>query len=108
MSFCTESFFVESLNRAVLEENRSIKTVSETFLDHFIVNVNYLAWPDLRYTKDCVTVLLELGVQSFAGVIYSKYVKKFPTVLKKNMVIGADSQKLIVPYEKTFLEGAVC
>jgi anaerobic selenocysteine-containing dehydrogenase len=29
-----------------LEENRSIKTVSETFLSHFIVNVNYLAWPD--------------------------------------------------------------
>jgi hypothetical protein len=53
-------------------------------------------------------VLLELGVQSFTGLIYSNYVKKFSTVLKKNMVIWADSQKLIAPYEKTFLEGAVC
>ena len=35
-----------SVNRAVLEENRSIKTVSETFLRHFIRNVNYLTWPD--------------------------------------------------------------
>jgi len=38
-----EPFFVDSLDRAVLEENRSIKTVSETFLCHFIRNVNYLA-----------------------------------------------------------------
>jgi len=45
MSFCT-SHFVESLNRAVLAENRSIKTISERFLCHFISNVNYLAWPD--------------------------------------------------------------
>ena len=35
-----------SVNRAVLEENRSIKTVSETFLRHFVRNVNYLTWPD--------------------------------------------------------------
>jgi hypothetical protein len=40
------TFFVDSLNRAVLEENRSIKTVSETFLSHFIGNVNYLEWLD--------------------------------------------------------------
>jgi hypothetical protein len=46
--FLHEPFFVDSLNRAVLEENRSIKTVSETFLCHFIGNVNYLAWPDPR------------------------------------------------------------
>ncbi len=44
--FLHEPFFVDSLNRAVLEENLSIKTVSETFLCHFIGNVNYLAWPD--------------------------------------------------------------
>jgi hypothetical protein len=48
--FLHEPFFVDSLNRAVLEENRSIKTVSETFLCHFIGNVNYLAWPDPRPT----------------------------------------------------------
>jgi hypothetical protein len=35
-----------SLNGAVLGENRWIKTVSETFLRHFIGNVNCLAWPD--------------------------------------------------------------
>jgi hypothetical protein len=44
--FLHEPFFVDSLNRAVLEQNRSIKTVLETFLCHFIGNVNYLAWPD--------------------------------------------------------------
>jgi hypothetical protein len=43
--FLYEPFFVDSLNRAVLEENRSIKTASEPFLCHFIGNVNYLAWP---------------------------------------------------------------
>ena len=48
MSFCTSHFFVDSLNRAVLEENRSTKTVSKTFLFHFIRNVNCLAWPDPR------------------------------------------------------------
>jgi hypothetical protein len=41
-----EPFFVDSLNWAVLGENRSIKTVSKTFLKHFISSVNYLAWPD--------------------------------------------------------------
>jgi hypothetical protein len=44
--FLHEPFFVDSLNWAVLGENRSIKTVSETFLKHFIRNVNYLPWPD--------------------------------------------------------------
>ena len=38
--------FVDSLNWAVLGENRSIKIVSQTFLKHFIRNVNCLAWPD--------------------------------------------------------------
>jgi hypothetical protein len=38
--FFHEPFFVDSLNRAVLEENRSIKTVSETFLYNFISNIN--------------------------------------------------------------------
>ena len=42
--FLHEPFFVDSLNRAILEENRSIKTDSETFLRHFIRNVNYLAY----------------------------------------------------------------
>ncbi len=42
-AFLHEPFFVDSLNRAVLGKNRSIKTVSETFLSHFIDNVNYLA-----------------------------------------------------------------
>ncbi len=37
-----EPFVVDSLNRAVLEENRSIKAVLETVLSHFIRNVNYL------------------------------------------------------------------
>ena len=46
--FLHEPFFVDSLNRAALVENRSIKTDSETFLCHFIGNVNYLAWPDPR------------------------------------------------------------
>jgi hypothetical protein len=46
MSFGTSHFSSILLNRAVLEENRSIKTDSETFLCHFIGNVNYLAWPD--------------------------------------------------------------
>jgi hypothetical protein len=44
--FLHEPFFVDSLNWAVLGENRSIKTVSKAFLKHFIRNVNYLAWPD--------------------------------------------------------------
>jgi len=44
--FLHEPFFVDSLNWAVLGENRSIKNVSKTFLKHFIRNVNYLAWPD--------------------------------------------------------------
>ena len=39
-------FFVDSLNRAVLEQNRSIKGDLETFLRHFLRNVNHLAWPD--------------------------------------------------------------
>ena len=51
MSFCTSHFSSILLTRAVLEENRSIKTVSETFLCHFIGNVNYLAWPDPRTIK---------------------------------------------------------
>ena len=46
MSFCTSHFLVDSLKWAVLEENRSIKAVSETFLCHFIRYVNYLTWPD--------------------------------------------------------------
>jgi hypothetical protein len=46
--FLHEPFFVDSPNRAILEDNRSIKAVSETFLGHFICNVNYLAWPDPR------------------------------------------------------------
>ena len=37
-----------------MEENRSIKTVSETFLRHFFGNVNYLAWPDpITPRTDC-------------------------------------------------------
>ncbi len=44
--FLHEPFFVDSLNWAVLGENRSIKTVSETSLKHFIPYINYLAWPD--------------------------------------------------------------
>ena len=38
----TNHIHIDSLNRAVLEENRSIKTVSETCF----CNINYLAWPD--------------------------------------------------------------
>jgi hypothetical protein len=41
-----EPFFLDSLNRAVFVQNRSIKAVSENFLGHYIGNVNYLAWPD--------------------------------------------------------------
>ena len=44
--FLREPFFVDSLNRAVFEENRSIRTDSETFFYSYICNVNYLAWPD--------------------------------------------------------------
>jgi len=44
--FLHEPFFVESLNRAVLEENQSIKANLETFLGHFLRSVNHLAWPD--------------------------------------------------------------
>ena len=44
--FLHEPFFVDSLNSAVLEENRLIKIYLETFLGRFIGNVNYLAWPD--------------------------------------------------------------
>ncbi len=40
----------------------------------------------------------ELGVQSFTGVIYSKYVKT--TALKKKLVIPADNQKSIAQYAK--------
>ena len=43
MPFCTSHSLIDSLNRAVLGENWSIKDVLETFLDHFIGNVNYLA-----------------------------------------------------------------
>jgi hypothetical protein len=49
--FLHEPFFVDFLNRAVLEENRAIKAVSKTFLKHFIRNVNYLAWPDPSFTN---------------------------------------------------------
>jgi GGDEF domain-containing protein len=45
---CQYTFFVESLNRAVLEENRSIKTVSESLLCHFTCKINYLPRLDLR------------------------------------------------------------
>jgi len=44
--FLHEPFFVDSLKWAVLEENRSIKVDLETFLGHFLRNVNHLAWPD--------------------------------------------------------------
>ncbi len=44
--FLHEPFFVDSLNKAVFVENRSIKTDLETVLCHFNCNVNYLAWPD--------------------------------------------------------------
>jgi hypothetical protein len=44
--FFHEPFCGGSLNRAVLEQNRSIKTVLETVLCHLVCNVNYLAWPD--------------------------------------------------------------
>ena len=44
--FLHKPFFVESLLRAVLAKNRSIKANSATFLWHFISNVIYLAWPD--------------------------------------------------------------
>jgi hypothetical protein len=44
--FLHEPFFVDSLKWAVLEENRSIKADLETFLGHFLRNVNHLAWPD--------------------------------------------------------------
>ncbi len=37
---------IDSLSRAVLEENWSIKAVLETVLSHFIRNVNYLVWSD--------------------------------------------------------------
>jgi drug/metabolite transporter (DMT)-like permease len=47
-----------------LEENRSIKTVSERFLCHFIVNINYLAWPDPRP----VAIGLDSGGY-FSGII---------------------------------------
>ncbi len=39
-------FSVDSLKRTVWGGNRSIKTISGTFLDYFICNVNYLPWPD--------------------------------------------------------------
>jgi hypothetical protein len=38
--FLLEPFLVDSLNRAVSEENQSIKTDLEMFLCHFICNVN--------------------------------------------------------------------
>ncbi len=44
MPFCMSHFSLILFNRAVLEENRSIKTDSETFLCHFIGKVNCLAW----------------------------------------------------------------
>jgi hypothetical protein len=44
--FLHAPFCVASLNGAVLEENRSIKTVSETFLKNFFRHVNCLARPD--------------------------------------------------------------
>jgi hypothetical protein len=44
MPFCTCHFLVESLIRAVLTGNRSIKADLETFLRPFIINVNYLPW----------------------------------------------------------------
>jgi hypothetical protein len=44
--FWREPFFSESLNRAVLRENRPIKADFETLLCQIIINVNYLAWPD--------------------------------------------------------------
>ena len=46
--FLHEPFSVDSLNGAVFEENRSIKTDSETFLCPFIGNANCLALPDPR------------------------------------------------------------
>ena len=53
--FLHEPFLVLSLKRVVLEENRSIKTDSETFLCHFTCNVNYLAWPDPPASTICIT-----------------------------------------------------
>ena len=48
MSFCTSHFPSILLIGQFWGKNRSIKTISETFLNHFIRNVNYLAWPDPR------------------------------------------------------------
>ena len=46
MSFCTCHFSSSPLIGQFYGENRWIKTVSRTFIRHFIGNVNYLAWPD--------------------------------------------------------------
>jgi hypothetical protein len=48
MSFCTSHFSSSPLIGLFYRENRSIKTVSETVLRHFISIVNCLAWPDPR------------------------------------------------------------
>ena len=51
--FLLGPFFVESLNRAVLAENRSFKADLETFLWHFSCKAKQLAWPDI-HTKGIV------------------------------------------------------
>ena len=45
MSYCTSHFDCNGVKWAVLEENRPIKTASETLLCHLIRNVSCLAWP---------------------------------------------------------------
>ncbi|MDB4442673.1 HDOD domain-containing protein [bacterium] len=65
--FLHEPFFVDFLNRAVLEENRSIKTVSGTLLCHFIFNVNYLPRPDPMPLQRCANQAMGFLTTNIAG-----------------------------------------
>jgi len=47
------------------EENRSIKTVSEPFLCHFIGNVNYLAWRPPRKLQKAFQEMDEFTLKDF-------------------------------------------
>ena len=75
--FLHEPFFAESLNRAVLAENRSIKADLKTCLCHLFRNVNYLAWPDPRARPVSFTPTLQksegLRVKASEGEVVVLY-----------------------------------
>jgi len=89
--FLHESFWIDSLNRTVLGKNRSIKTISETFLNHFICNVNYLPRPQQQPSSSAPPIPFQIRYVfqrlkfSFASILAK--LKRFDIGLKVTIFI---------------------